>query len=289
MRMGTVPGAAALRTPLRRHWGNALMLGLVWLAVAIALLPLVQVAELVVTHALPALRWRTLTTITQGIAGGLANGLAGSALLVALGVCLSVPVGILGGTFIAERRSGPLVAGVRLAADVLAGVPSVAVGYFGYAALVLWLHWGFSALAGGIALAIIILPYVVRTTDFAVSAVPEPLREASLALGADRVSTTRFVVLRAARPGIVTGALLGTGVALGETAPLIYTANWSSFMPTAHLVHAPVGYLTYMVWTYIAQPFASANALAYAAALVLMLAVLVLSVAGRLVLGGHRA
>jgi phosphate transport system permease protein len=275
------------RSPVRRRLANALMVALAWTAVAVALLPLVQMSALVLRHALPALHWRILVTVTRGIAGGVANAIAGSALLVGLGALLAVPVGVLGGIFAGEVGRGPFVRVVRVAADVLAGVPSIAVGYFGFVALVQGLGWGFSALAGAIALAIIMLPYVFRTTDYAVSAVADDVREASLALGADRVTTARLVVVRAALPGIVTGVLLGTGVAIGETAPLLYTASWSSFMPTAHLVHSPVGYLTYVVWAYINQPFASANALAYAAALLLMVAVLGLGVLGRWAAGGR--
>lgn len=268
----------------RRRFSNALMVVLVWLAVIVALFPLLDMAELVVRHALPALRWATLTTITQGVSGGLANAIAGSALLVVLAAAIAIPVGVLGGTYAAERRTGPFVRIVRLGADVLAGVPSIAVGYFGFVAIVKGLGWGFSALAGGMALALLMLPYVVRTTDFAVSAVSDEVRDASLALGMDHATTVRHVVLRAARPGILTGILLGTGVAVGETAPLIYTASWSSFMPTLKLVHSPVAYLTYVVWTYINQPFAAANALAYAAAFLLMMAVLLLNILARFAL-----
>lgn len=270
-----------MRTPVRRRVGNTVMVTLAWLAVGVALFPLLDLALLVTRHALPALRWHVLTTVTQGLSGGVANAIAGSLLLVGLAAAMAIPVGVLGGTYVAERRGGAFVRGVRLAADVLAGVPSVAVGYFGYIALVQALGWGFSALAGSLALALLMLPYVVRTTDYAVSAVSDDLREASLALGADHTTTVRRVVLRAALPGILTGVMLGTGVAVGETAPLIYTASWSSFMPTAHLTHSPVAYLTYVVWTYIDQPFASAHALAYAAAFLLMVAVLALNVAAR--------
>ena len=273
------------RTPFARRLANAAMVALVWLALAIALFPLAHMTLLVARHALPAITWRTLTTVTQGLSGGLANAIAGTLLLVALGAVVAVPVGVLGGTFVAEARRGAFVRLVRLGADVLAGVPSIAVGYCAFVALVRGLGWGFSALAAGVALALIILPYVVRTTDYAVTAVSDELRDASLALGVDPAVTVRRVVLRAAQPGILTGILLGVGVAVGETAPLIYTASWSNYMPHLHLTHSPVGYLTYVVWTFIEQPFASANALAYAAALLLMLAVLGLNVAARLVLG----
>lgn len=270
-----------MRTPAARRLRNAVAAILAWVAVCAALFPLLDMAALVARHALPALHWKVLTTVTSGISGGLANAIAGSALLVVLAGVLAIPVGVLGGTFVAERRTGAFVRIVRLAADVLAGLPSIAVGYFGYIALVQALGWGFSALAGALALGLLMLPYVVRTTDYAVSAVSDDLRDASLALGVDPTTTVRRIVLRAALPGIVTGVMLGVGVAVGETAPLLYTANWSSFMPTGRLTHSPVGYLTYVVWTYINQPFAAAHALAYAAAFLLMVAVLMLNVAAR--------
>ena len=288
--LGPRPARASLagRTPAARRLANAAMVALVWLALAVALLPLVHMTLLVARHAVPALTWRTLSTVTQGLSGGLANAIAGTLLLVALGAVVAIPVGVLGGTFVAEARGGSFVRVVRLGADVLAGVPSIAVGYCAFGALVRGLGWGFSALAAGVALALIILPYVVRTTDYAVSAVSDDLRDASLALGITPDATVRRVVLRAAQPGILTGILLGLGVAVGETAPLIYTASWSNYMPhVQHLTHAPVGYLTYVVWTFIEQPFPSANALAYAAALLLMVAVLGLNVAARLVLGAR--
>ncbi len=274
-----------MRTPPARRVRNALAVTLAWVAVCAALFPLLDMAVLVARHALPALRFKVLTTVTSGIAGGLANAIAGSALLVVFAAVIAIPVGVLGGTFVAEQRSGAFVRTVRMAADVLAGLPSIAVGYFGYIALVQALGWGFSALAGALALALLMLPYVVRTTDYAVAAVSDDLRDASLALGVDPTTTVRRIVLRAALPGIVTGVMLGVGVAVGETAPLLYTASWSSFMPTGRLTHSPVGYLTYVVWTYINQPFAAAHALAYAAAFLLMVAVLMLNVAARWALG----
>jgi phosphate transport system permease protein len=274
------------RLPLRRRVPDLLCTCAVWAAVALALFPLLQLGVLVVAHALPALGLRLFVEDTQGTGGGLRNALVGTFFLVALANVLAVPVGVAAGVYVAEVGSGPFVRIVRLAADVLAGVPSIAVGYVGYVALVTWLGWGFSALAGGIALALIMLPYVVRATDYAVSGVPAELRDASLALGVSPALTVRHVVLRAARPGIATGVLLATAVAVGETAPLLYTASWSNFLPTGALFHSPVGYLTYVVWTFAEQPFSAAHALAYAAALLLMVVVLGLNVLARAVLRG---
>lgn len=258
------------------------------LCVLLALFPLVDMLGLVVVHGVRALSLRLLTSVTSGIAGGLANAIVGSLLLVGLALLIVLPLGVLGGTYVAERRQGRWLAVVRLCADVLAGVPSIVVGYFGFVVLVSWLGWGLSLLAGAVALAVIMLPYVFRATDLAVRRVADDLRDASLALGASWTTTVRRVVLRAAFPGILTGILLALGIAIGETAPLIYTAGWSNYMPTLKLLHSPVAYLTYVVWTYINEPFASANALAYAGALLLIVMVLGLNVAARLILARNR-
>jgi phosphate transport system permease protein len=273
------------RSRLRwRRLGTQVAVGGAWACLALALLPLVDMFVLVVQRGAQSLSWTVLTTVTSGVAGGLANAIAGTFLLVGLAVVFVVPLGILGGVYVAERRGGSWVSAARLSANVLAGVPSIVVGYFGFVVMVNWLGWGFSVLAGSIALTIIMLPYVFRAADLAVQQVPDDLREASLALGATQAATVRRVVLRVARRGLLTGVLLAVGIAVGETAPLIYTAGWSNYMPTLGLVHTPAGYLTYVVWSFINEPFASAHALAYAAALLLMLLVLALNVTARLAL-----
>jgi phosphate transport system permease protein len=252
-----------------------------WVCLGIGLFPLAHMFLLVVGRSARALSWRLLTTVTSGVAGGLVNAIVGTLMLVLLATAIVVPLGVLGGVYAAERGRTRWTATVRLAVDVLAGVPSIVVGYFGFVAMVTWLGWGFSWVAGAIALAVIMLPYVFRATDLAIQQVPDDLRDASLALGATRVTTVRRVVVKAALPGILTGTLLAVGIAVGETAPLIYTAGWSNYMPALKLTHAPIGYLTYVVWAFINEPFASANALAYAAALLLMVLVLVVNVAAR--------
>jgi phosphate transport system permease protein len=275
-------------TAWRRRVKNRLAIVVAWAFVALGLFPLVHMFVLVVDRGARALSLTLFTEITQGQAGGLANAIVGSLLLVGLAIVFVVPVGVLGGVYVAESRNDARGAIVRGAANVLAGVPSIVVGYFGYVTLVTWLGWGFSAIAGALALVIIMLPYVLRATDLAVQQVPEELREASLALGATQATTVRRVVLRKAVPGIVTGVLLAVGTAVGETAPLIYTAGWSNYLPSLRLTHSPVGYLTYVVWTFINEPFASANQLAYAAALLLVVLVLLLNVAARWAVGRDR-
>jgi phosphate transport system permease protein len=235
----------------------------------------------VVVQGLPAVKPSLFTTVTSGIAGGLANAIAGTLLLVALGLAIVVVVGLGTATWIVEFASARQKYFMRFCIDVLAGVPSVVVGYFLYVALVEDLGWGFSLIAGAFALAIIMLPYVVRSADLALSAVPRELREGAFALGSREATVFFRVAFPWAAPGVLTGLLVATGIALGETAPLIYTAGWSNFMPSLAPTHSPVGYLTYVVWTFISQPFAASHQLAYAAAALLMLFIFITNLVSR--------
>jgi len=221
----------------------------------------------------PAMKPELFFTVTHGIAGGLLNAITGTFLLVGLGLAIVVVVGIGTALWTAEFAPPWGVRGVRFMIDVLSGVPSIVVGYFLYVALVEMLGWGFSLIAGALALAIFMLPYVVRGADLALSGVPGELREGAYALGARQATVVFSIAFPYAVPGMLTGLLVATGIGLGETAPLIYTAGWSNYMPTLALTHSPVGYLTYVVWTYISQPFPEAHALAYAAAALLMILV----------------
>jgi phosphate transport system permease protein len=274
---------------LRRRWFDRVMLGLAWVSLAAALLPLAHMFALVLGHGLSALSLGLFTQVTNGVSGGLAGAILGSLLLIALSAAFSVPIGVLGGVYLSEYGRGPFAAAVRFSADVLAGVPSIVLGFFGYITMVTWLGWGFSALAAAVTLTILMLPYILRATDLAVGQVPQGLKEAALSLGVEDEAVLRHVTLRAAVPGILTGVLLAVSIAVGETAPLIYTAGWSNYLPTVRLTHAPIGYLTYVVWTFINEPFASAHALAYAAALLLMVLVLLLNVAARWAFARPRA
>ncbi len=281
-------GRARTGISLGRRVRHRTAVVLVWLSVAIVLLPLAHMFAMVTSHAVRALSPKLFTTSTAGVAGGLENAIVGTIQLVVLATVAAVTLGVLGGIWVREFASPRAAFPVRLAADVLAGVPSIVIGYFGYVTMVTWLGWGFSLLAGALALAVIMLPYVLRATDLAIGRVSEELRDASTALGATQAATLRRVILRSALSGIVTGALLAVGIALGETAPLLYTAGWSNYwglLPS--FTHNPVGYLTYVVWTFINQPFAEAHALAYAAAFLLMILVLLLNVVVRRVIVRH--
>ncbi|MGH7728889.1 MAG: phosphate ABC transporter permease PstA [Vulcanimicrobiaceae bacterium] len=231
---------------------------------------------------IPALRPSVFTTVTNGVSGGLANALAGTFLLTTCGVLLVVFLGFGTAIYVAEYAQPRVAAAVRFINDVLAGVPSIVVGYFGYVVLVIGLGWQFSLAAGAIALAIIMLPYVMRGADLALSDVPRELREGALALGATSETALRTVALPYALPGMLTALLLAIGIALGETAPLLYTAGWSNYLPSLAPTHAPVAFLTYVVWTFINEPFPQAHALAYAAATILIVLILVTNVVARI-------
>lgn len=264
---------------ISRAWWGASVLSL--LAVIGVLL---FVFFFVVVQGVPAFRPALFTTVTNGIAGGLANAIAGTMLLVVFGVVLVAILGLGTAAWTVEFATPPQRTAIRFCMDVLAGVPSIVVGYFLYVALVEDLGWGFSLVAGAFALAIIMLPYVVRSADLALSAVPRELREAAVALGSREATVFFKVAFPWAAPGILTGLLVATGIALGETAPLIYTAGWSNYMPSFAPTHSPVGYLTYVVWTFISQPFAQSHQLAYAAGALLMLFIFVTNLISRIAL-----
>ncbi len=256
-----------------------------WAASVVALLlviaVLVAIFGFVISRGLPALKPSVLFTVTSGTSGGLANAIAGTFLLVICGVVLVTLIGIGTALWMVEFANPSQRRLVRFAIDVLAGVPSIVVGYFLYVALVESLGWGFSLLAGAISLTIIMLPFVVRAADLALSGVPRALRDGAIALGARPATVTFSIAIPWAIPGILTGLLVATGIGLGETAPLIYTAGWSNFMPSLAPTHSPVGYLTYVVWTFISMPFSDSHALAYAAAALLMILIFTLNLVSR--------
>jgi phosphate transport system permease protein len=263
----------ARRSPRLAHAIGAISwtLSVVSLIGVIALL--FSIFAFVAIKGFPALKPELFFTVTHGIAGGLLNAILGTFMLVGLGLVIVIVVGIGTALWTAEFAPPWGVRGVRFMIDVLSGVPSIVVGYFLYVALVEMLGWGFSLIAGALALAIFMLPYVVRGADLALSGVPRELREGAYALGARQATVVFSIAFPYAVPGMLTGLLVATGIGLGETAPLIYTAGWSNYLPTLQLTHSSVGYLTYVVWTYISQPFPEAHALAYAAAALLMILV----------------
>jgi phosphate transport system permease protein len=277
-----------LRTPLRAGTLRAVRGYLGWAFITLAFVLLgggmVSILVTIFRRGAASLSPQLITQVTQGTGGGLLNAIQGTIVLAFGGILLAIPPGIAAGIYIAEFDYGPLSTVIRFLSDVLVGVPSIVVGYFAYVTLVEGLGWEFSVAAGSIALAIISVPYICRTTEMALRQVPQGLREAAYALGAGEFTVARTVTLPVAFPAILTGVLLALAISVGETAPLIYTAGWSNYLWNGHLTREPIGYLTYTIWAFITEPFASAHALAYAAALLVTGFVLVISFVSRLLL-----
>jgi phosphate transport system permease protein len=212
---------------------------------------------------------------------GVGHAIVGTAIMVGLASLMAVPLGILGGIYLAEYTVAPWSAWVRLAADVLVGTPSIAIGLFVYAFLVVPFHH-FSGWSGAVALAILMLPIVARTTEGAVSLIPNGLRESGLALGLPRWRVSLQLILPAAAPGVITGALLSVARAGGETAPLLFTAFGAHILdlnPNHAMQALPV-----TVFRYALLPYKSLQAQAWGAALVLIIMVLGINLISRWVL-----
>ena len=258
------------------------------LAVVIALVPLVAILVYVARRGLGALSLGFFTSLPRPVGetgGGMANAVVGTIELVALASVMGIPIGIAAGLFLAEYRTTLLARAVRLCADVLAGVPSILVGVVVYAVVVVRMQH-FSAFAGALALALLMLPLVARNTDLLARTVPESLREAALALGASRWRIAIHVVLRTAAPGIRAGCMLAVARVSGETAPLLFTAFNNRFWNES--LSDPTSSLQVQIFTYTMSPYDDWHAQAWAAALVLVAMVIVLNVLARRVLRGPR-
>ena len=211
--------------------------------------------------------------------GGMANAIVGTLIVVAIAAAIALPLGLGTGAYLAEFGSGRFASLVRLLADVLTGVPSIVVGILAYELVVVRMH-KFSALAGGIALAALMLPPIVRTTEEMLRLVPREYAEAALALGAPRWRTVLAIVFPAATGGLITGVMLALARAAGETAPLLFTAFGNTFW-NVHLTQ-PMAALPLQIYQYAISPYDDWHAQAWAGALVLVLLVLVLNVLARL-------
>lgn len=276
----------------RRRLQRRLFSAFGWAGTALALLlpsgAMVWILTTVFIRGAGALSWSLLTTVTQGNGGGLLNAIEGIAVLSVGAMLLAVPFGVASGIYTSEYLHGAWAPAIRFLADILVGVPSIVLGYFGYVTMAEWLGWDFSVAAGSITVAIICLPCISRTTELALQQVPADLREAAFALGADDRRVILRICLPAALPAILTGILLALAISVGETAPLLYTAGWSDFLWNGQLTHSPIGYLTYAIWTFINEPFASAHALAYAAAFLVTTFVLIVNIVSRFVFDRRR-
>ncbi|MBU2840365.1 phosphate ABC transporter permease PstA [Acidithiobacillus thiooxidans] len=235
----------------------------------------------VLIHAWPALNIKLLTEITNGIGGGLKNAIEGSIIMSVGSLLLAAPIGISAGIYLSEHGHGNAGKLLRFLSDVLVGIPSIVLGYVGYITMVIYLGWQFSVAAGIITLTVMLLPYIARSTELALSNIPLSVREAGYGLGAGEGRIVFKILLPGAAPAIMTGLFYAVALSMGETAPLLYTAGWSNYMWTGKLTNEPIGYLTYVIWTFINEPFAESHMLAFAAAFLITAGVLMLILAGR--------
>jgi phosphate transport system permease protein len=256
-------------------------------ATVLALVPLASVLWFVLVRGVHGLSLTFFTGLPKPVGergGGMAHAIVGSLEIVGLACVIGIPAGVLAGIHLSESEHTRFGRFVRFSADVMAGVPSIAVGLFVYVLVVRKMQ-GFSALAGAIALAVLMLPTITRSTEELLRLVPESLREAALGLGVPKWRATVRVMLRTALPGIATGIMLAVARAMGESAPLLFTSfnnrGWaaSPLEPTASL---PVN-----IYTYAASPYADWHEQAWAAALVLVTLVLCLNVAARWLVRGR--
>ena len=269
---------------LRRRGFNIFQLTGSLIATAFGLFWLVWILWTTFSYGLSAFEWTlfTETTPAPGNAGGLANTIVGSLIMVGLATAIGTPVGILAGTYLAEfagRR--PLGTVIRFINDILLSAPSIIIGLFIYELVVLRVGH-FSGLAGALALAIIVLPVVIRTTEEMLKLVPNSLREAALALGAPRWKVVTLVAYRAALNGILTGVLLAVARIAGETAPLLFTALNNQFWSTD--LNQPMANLPVAIFQFAMSPYAEWHALAWAGSLLITLGVLALSIVARVLL-----
>jgi len=265
----------------RRKLLSSLFVGFCGLSVLAALVPLVLILFFVVSQGIQAINLDFFTQMPKPVGepgGGMANAIVGTLILSGLGSLMAIPIGILSGVHMSEYAGSRFASAIRFAADTLNGVPSIVVGVFVYGIAVLPFRQ-FSAVAGGLALGIMMIPIIARTTEELLVLVPSTMREGALALGATRARAVFTVVLPAALPGIVTGIVLALARIAGETAPLLFTAFNNRFFTTK--LNQPIASLTVQVFTYAISPYDDWHRQAWAGALVLVTIVLVCSLFAR--------
>ena len=265
----------------RRRIVSTIAVTLCLLSVIIALVPLGFILFFVVTRGIGALNWDFFTQLPKPVGepgGGMANAIVGTLMLSGLGAIFAIPVGIVSGVYMSEYAGTRFAAAVRFAADTLNGVPSIVIGVFVYGIVVLQMRQ-FSMLAGSVALGVMMIPIIARTTEELLRLVPQTLREGALALGATRARATFSVVLPAALPGIITGVILALARIAGETAPLLFTSFNNRFWNTNPL--QPTASLTVQIFTYASSPYEDWHRQAWAGALVLVSIVLTCSILAR--------
>jgi phosphate transport system permease protein len=267
-----------------RYARSAVGVACACICIAIAAGSLVAILGYVAAQGVSSINWSFLTDLPRPVGvtgGGVANGIVGSVIIVAIATLIAIPVGVLTGVYLALFGRGPFAESVRLLSDVLAGIPSIAIGLFAYTLFVQPFH-KFSAFSASIAFAVIMLPLIIRTSEEAIRSVPRTVREAGFALGLSRFATTMKIVVPAARGAIITAILLGIARVTGETAPLLFTAFGSQFWELNPF--APMAELSLQVFTYAISPYEDWHRQAWAGALILTLAVFAINLLARFAL-----
>jgi phosphate transport system permease protein len=269
----------------RRKIVNGVMLGLTALCTLFAAGTLVFILSYLFVHGLTSLNWDFFTKLPSPVGetgGGMANAIIGSAKLLLLATLVGVPIGFLGGVYLAEF-AGPTPAFiVRYTSDLLNGVPSIVMGILVYTLFVLPRRPGFSTLAGGLALGVMMIPIAIRSSEEFLRAVPLSLREGAVALGASKTKSILTVVIPAAKAGIITGIMLNLARVAGETAPLLFTALGNRFWSPGW--YQPTASLPQMIYSYAVAPYPDWHQQAWAAGFVLLTLVLAVNIVARLVL-----
>jgi phosphate transport system permease protein len=266
-----------------RRFKNGIAISLAVVATLIGLLCLGAILWTLLKNGLAGLSWAVFSQMTPppGEGGGLLNAIFGSAVMTLLGIVIGAPIGVLAGTYLAEYgRTSRISSVIRFINDVLLSAPSIIVGLFVYELMVVRMGH-FSALAGGVALSILAIPVMVRTTEDMLRLVPQGMKDASTALGAHPWRTITGVVYPAARSGVVTGLLLAVARLSGETAPLLFTSLSNQFWSTD--INAPMASLPVVIFNFALSPYEEWKQLAWTGALLITLAILALSIIARVI------
>ncbi len=266
---------------VRKIFSSVMVAATFFCAIA-AIVPLISILIYLISKGLGSINLDFFTHLPKPVGeegGGMANAIAGTLLLVGMACLWAIPVGVLGGIYVAEFGNRKLGSIIRFTADVLTGVPSIVIGIFAYTLLVLPMK-SFSAISGAFALGFMLIPTVLRTTEEMVKLVPTTLREAALALGISRFRTTFSIVLKTAMSGIMTGILLAIARVAGETAPLLFTAFGNRWW--SHSLNEPIAALPLQIFAYAIAPYDDWHRQAWAGALVLIAIVFGLTLTSRL-------
>lgn len=248
----------------------------------ITILPLLFILLYIIRNGIAVINWQFLTSLPKPVGevgGGISNALVGTLILIAISCSISIPLGVSAGIYLSERKEGRLPYLVRLCVEILQGIPSIVIGIIVYVWIVV-VTGTFSALSGGFALGIMMLPVIVRATEETLRLIPDTLKEASLSLGVPYSRTILKVILPVGASGIVTGILLGVARIAGETAPLLFTAFGSPFMETH--IFKPINSLPLLIFNYATSPYSEWHSLAWGASFVLVVLVLTLNFSAKL-------